>query len=548
MKGKLFAYLVCLSGILNFAPGVKGQSTPTRVVNGRTFWVHIVGPKETLYGISRKYQVSVDTLYALNPGATLVIRPDQEILIPVPKQAGVAGPPRPASSPGKTHVVVAGETLYGLARKYQTTEVAIRQLNPTIGDYVKVGDVLQIPVNQGSVTQGQPTAAPVVERPQPTSTQTSPVVRPPVEPAASSPGSVGSSELATQDCGETFSWRRPMKVVLLLPFPEGNEGEIKLATEFYAGFKTAADYFSEQGLEIHLSVWNTGGSQDETPTRNLIKAGRLEGADLVVGPLYPTSLALVSSYAQTHHIPVVTPFSRSATLMDAARGVIKLTPSRSWVIQRTVRYFQRNNPQAQFILVDGQTRKDSLLVAQYKTHLDALGAGKYQKTTPGGVASLLKSGQQYILFFPTTREIAAKELMMKLNGLRNTYSLTLVGTEEWLEFSTVEVDYYENLQLHLPVAYQFHPEDSAFLDFRKQYRLQFGGEPGLASHRGYEVGMYFLYHLQRTGSAFPTCTFSQIPTLGGQFFQFAGNKNDGFENQSCRMMVFKNYQYQLVVF
>lgn len=545
MKGKFFTYYVALLGWVLLQPSLSSQAPVTRVVKGRTFLVHKVGPKETMYGISRKYQVPVDTLYALNPGATLVIRPDQEILIPAPKSGNV---PVSASSPevpnGATHVVTAGETLYGLARKYKTTESELRRLNPAVGDYLKVGEVLILPKAGDQTHVVPPVVSP--ERDRPTAPSTTP--KPTVQPTAPQATKPVQEQVGIKDCGENFAWERPIRVALLLPFPEGNEGEIKLATEFYAGFKIAADAISDLGVAVHVSVWNTGGSQDVSPTKQLIREGKLDQADLIVGPLYPTALSQVSVFAQEKGIPVVTPFSRSASLMDAAKGVIKLTPSRAWVIERTIKYFQRTYPQSHFILVDGQSKKDSLLVAHYKTQLELLGVGKFVKTTPGGVSAQLKQGQRNIIFFPTTREIAAKDLMMKLNGMRNSHTITLVGTEEWLEFSTVEVDYYEHLQLHLPVAYQFHPEDSTLLDFRKKFRDQFGGEPGLAAHRGYETGMYFLYHLKQTGTAFPLCALHGLPVLGPKFFQFAGNKMDGFENQSCRMMVFRDYQYLLVIF
>lgn len=545
MKGTFFAYFLALLGWVLVLPWLGSQTPTTRVVKGRTFLVHKVGPKETMYGISRKYQVSIDTLYALNPGATPVIRPDQEILIPAPKPGNVPAPTSPSEVPnGATHVVVAGETLYGLARKYKTTEYELRRLNPMLGDYLKVGEVLILPKVMEQSNVAPPVVSPERERPMPPATFPKPTVQP-TSPQATKPV---QEEVGIKDCGENFAWKKPIQVALLLPFPEGNEGEIKLATEFYAGFKIAADAISALGVAVHLSVWNTGGNQDISPTKQLIRDGKLDQADLIVGPLYPTALSQVSVFAQEKGIPLVTPFSRSASLMDAAKGVIKLTPSRAWVIERTLKYFQRTYPQSHFILVDGQSKKDSLLVAHYKTHLEFLGVGKFVKTTPGGVSAQLKQGQRNVIFFPTTREIAAKDLMMKLNGLRNTHTLTLVGTEEWLEFTTVEVDYYEHLQLHLPVAYQFHPEDTTLLDFRKKFRDQFGGEPGLAAHRGYETGMYFLYHLKQSGTAFPLCPLNGIPVLSPKFFQFAGNKTDGFENQSCRMMVFKDYQYQLVIF
>lgn len=56
-------------------------------------------------------------------------------------------PPAPPSGAGNTvsHVVVKGDSLWGLARRYETTVEAIQQANGMTGSTIRTGQTLQIP-------------------------------------------------------------------------------------------------------------------------------------------------------------------------------------------------------------------------------------------------------------------------------------------------------------------------------------------------------------------------------------------------------------------
>lgn len=521
-----------ITGLLCLTASVWAQPQPQRTVNGRTFLVHKVAPKETMYGISRQYNIHIDTLFALNPGATLVIREGQEILIPIKTV-----PAQSAETNGNIHEVQPGETLYGISRKYGITVDELLAANPEASQSLRTGMKLKIPGKQN------PPAPPRDEIRTETRNDTSPSTETQKDTQIFQPTGVRSS-----NCDTGYVWNRPVNVALLLPFTSGNEGEIRLATEFYGGFKVAADYWNNRGLEIVLNVYNSGSSQDTRQARQLISNETLKGMDLVVGPLYPAALGEVAPYCEKNEIPIVTPFSRNTAVMEAAKGVIKLTPSRNFVIQKTVQYFAGRYPQARFILVDGSAKKDSLILLSYKTELERQLSGKWIKSTSTGIQSSLSENQTNIIFLPHSIEIRVKEFMTRVNSLRGRYPILLVGIEEWLEFSMVEAEYYENLQLHIPVAYQFHPDDTLYKPFRIAFREQFGGEPALSAHRGYETGMYFLQLLYRRGNAYPECVYEEENSLPGTAFRFVGSRKEGFENRLCRMMIFRGYQYQIETF
>ena len=111
---------------------------------------HDVLPKETLYGISKKYRVSIDDIKLANPiiekegleiGLKLVIPNGNKVSQQLDKLEEVEE---------ITHVVLPKETKYGLSKKYNTTIADLEKLNPQIVNDLPVG--LKIIIRNGVST------------------------------------------------------------------------------------------------------------------------------------------------------------------------------------------------------------------------------------------------------------------------------------------------------------------------------------------------------------------------------------------------------------
>lgn len=85
---------------------------------------HVVQHRETLSQLARTYNTTVAAILQLNPTLT-----DPDLLSPGTVLTIIAG----RTSPRSTHRVVAGETVYGIARHYGTTAQAIIDMN-ALGD------------------------------------------------------------------------------------------------------------------------------------------------------------------------------------------------------------------------------------------------------------------------------------------------------------------------------------------------------------------------------------------------------------------------------
>jgi membrane-bound lytic murein transglycosylase D len=153
----------------------RATTTPSRSAAPRQ---HTVQAGDTFFGIARRYGVTAAALAAVNPGVDReLLRAGQVLQLPAyatspgegeraqngqraqPEPPRTQPTPPPAQRPAaqrpaaqrpaaqqRTHRVAAGETLWGIARRYGVAADQIRRANRMTDDVVRIGQTLVIPV------------------------------------------------------------------------------------------------------------------------------------------------------------------------------------------------------------------------------------------------------------------------------------------------------------------------------------------------------------------------------------------------------------------
>jgi len=104
---------------------------------------HKIQKGETAYFIAQKYKVSIDEIYKLNPESQKGIKDNQIIKIPVHSEK--------TNSKQQIHVVAPKETLFGLSKQYHVSVESIQNANQEIlANGLQIGQELIIPQNSDS--------------------------------------------------------------------------------------------------------------------------------------------------------------------------------------------------------------------------------------------------------------------------------------------------------------------------------------------------------------------------------------------------------------
>lgn len=114
------------------------DSVRTEVINGKTYIIHKVEAKETLFSISRKYGVALLGVVESNPGADSGLEIGQEIKVPYSANN------RSKTKEGTIHRVGDKETLYSIAKQYGVSVDDIKKWNNLNNAGLKLGQELLI--------------------------------------------------------------------------------------------------------------------------------------------------------------------------------------------------------------------------------------------------------------------------------------------------------------------------------------------------------------------------------------------------------------------
>jgi len=103
--------------------------------------IYTIKAGDTLYSLAQAYNTTVDAIIAANPGLDpRSLQVARRICIPGPSATGTCPPG------GTTHTIMSGDTLYSLARRYNTTVSAIQKANPGLDPRsLQVGRKICIP-------------------------------------------------------------------------------------------------------------------------------------------------------------------------------------------------------------------------------------------------------------------------------------------------------------------------------------------------------------------------------------------------------------------
>ena len=140
MKFKLFFFLFFILGFISLS-----QTAPDR------FIVHKVKKKETLYSLSKIYNVSIETIKEYNPLIDKIgLKRKMKLQIPFFKTKPVVED-SPELVSYKKHIVKPKETKWRLAYEYGLKISDLEKINPEIVSGLSIGQEILLPIGKDTI-------------------------------------------------------------------------------------------------------------------------------------------------------------------------------------------------------------------------------------------------------------------------------------------------------------------------------------------------------------------------------------------------------------
>lgn len=148
-------------------PKLAETPKPNDDSKGKGYKIHTVKQGETLYALSKKYNISVEELLQNNPVLSEKgLQPDMELIIAKGKQpVTVTNPVKTAGNKVITHIVQPKETKYGIANKYGISVEELERQNPEVKENLPIGFELKI---KPQASEDKPKETPIKQQSKPT--------------------------------------------------------------------------------------------------------------------------------------------------------------------------------------------------------------------------------------------------------------------------------------------------------------------------------------------------------------------------------------------
>jgi LysM repeat protein/ABC-type branched-subunit amino acid transport system substrate-binding protein len=506
--------------------------------NKQQYLTHKAEKGETLYGISKKYNVSVDDLMKWNPELKEGLKTGQDIKVQMVKETSAVTQTLPQHKPDTAyparpafHVVKDRETLYAISRQYNMAVAEIETHNPRLKETgLRSGDTLIINTALYKPASGNTSAYPHLLFP-------------------------------SQNTGECIPqpMSRPVRIGLILPFSHDartmEKEELKLEKdpnlipqvkpyiEYYEGFLIALDTLKNRGVQVELSVFDS--HRDSTFIAELVQSGKLSQLDMIIGPVFQKEYNLVAEYCLKNAIWSVYPINSQNPELSRNPYSVQMNPSFESQISQAIKYMA-SYMNKNYIVVYGDSPEEKNFVKFYQKQLSEAfklnfpslplpyNEVLYSEKGMSGIEKVLKDTSENVIILTSGNQAFILDMLNRLNNLSKTKKIVLTMMPQWKKFEkNIEFDHLFNMQAVSFAPFYADPRNPLVAAFNKEYNSRYNMFPGEYSYLGYDAGLYLTTLLYRYGKDFGPCINYDCQGLLQTDYYFERDSNEsGLENRT----------------
>ncbi len=436
-------------------------TTPVQRIDGVDYYMHMVEPGQTLYGISKMYNVGIKEIQKTNSlpaegiqlGQTLKIRkggsgmpnPSDQMVVPDRSNANL-------NVESGYHLVQPGETAFSISQKYKLKLDEFYALNPGAENGIGVNQKLRISSKAPAAKDFQ------------------------VAPKAS---------------------EGKFKVYLLLPFlssvPDSSitprQKVIRqTALELYRGMLLTEIEMESFGIKVEIEVIDFYDNVDLA--KQWTQGTRLNDADLIIGPLFKESLEALAPWAKKRNIWLVCPVPISNKILMGNERIIKAFPSDVSQWGATARYvLDKKSDKVPVFLYAGKTEAEKKRAEAFKSRY--VKSGLKNLKVSNNVDSLLtaRAGQMdsMVVVVPSQSPEIARKFNAKSHLFQRTW---ILGMSEWVDHLSegdAEGEVKNKLKFTFTKSAQSESDDADVNDWIKQYHKAYFTHPTEYSFCGHDI-------------------------------------------------------------
>lgn len=484
------------------------KTVASKVTPTNAFKTYTVQPKEGKWGIAYKFGITVAELETLNPNMNEVLQPGDNINVPNTDDEKVL------DDSFNYYTVQKSEGYYRLKVKLGLTQEQLEQLNPELKiDGLKDGMVLKVPQ---SVKVGE-------------------VV-----------GQVEETNLSTN-----LRNLKTKQIAVMLPFRLNRvdtdsvqeakdliktDRRLSVSLDFYSGVLMAVDSAKRLGISTKLKVFDTEDQLAEIS--KILNGNDFSNYDAVIGPLIPNNLDRVARALEKDKIPVISPIMKPEQLYE---NVFQTIPEPQLLEKAVIQFVKDDMSRRNVVIISDQSSKDiSNRLSSEFGNAKQIFSRKDAKTgkdayyiMAADLSGAFTNGKNYV-FLETPNEALVSNVTSMLNGLTNkNQEVILVSTRLYDAFEGANVSNYHlaNLQFHYPSANKSLNSDQPN-GFVKSYKSKYGIEPNKFAARGFDLTLDVLLRLASDDDLYKASSNDIETQYTENKFRYSKKLYGGYSNEA----------------
>ena len=501
--------------------------------DGKVFYSHVVQERQTLYSISKAYNVTQEEILDANQGLRESgLKKNSIIMIPVQSEAPIEieTPQLPqeeevvqesaAATVQKIHVVRWYETLKDIAEKYNVSESAIIAANNLKDGKIKNRQKLIIPTDEyvQDMTPEQPEEEEDMD----------------LETA------FDDEEQSEEDAAQGIISKSNIKATVLLPLKATGSTSSKSNMDFYSGVLIAAREIGESGIDVKMSVYDiANGTYGATKNE-------LESSDIVIGPVSADDITRIYSVAPGIKA-LISPLDPKAEQLCGTYGTMVHAPAPRMAQYEDIAQWVKEDlkPGDKVIVIsEKEARKgdegkilraaiDSAYIEYIPFSYSILEGRKIQEPLE---AKMTAEGTNRVII-ASESEAFVNDVVRNLNlTIHNKFNVVLYAPAKIRTFETIEIENFHNTNLHASLTYYIDYDNPDVKLFIKKYRALFNTEPTQFAFQGYDVAKYFLSLCAKYGDTW--MEHIEDTAMLQSTFDLQPTENGGYINGGIRRIIY----------
>lgn len=335
-----------------------------------------------------------------------------------------------------------------------------------------------------------------------------------------------------------------------------------LALEMYEGMLVALRDLEQMGMKLKVNVYDT--KNDETVVQNLLNKPEMKTMDLIIGPLFSKSLAVVAPFAKENRIFVVSPLLPKVELQQPNPYYINATATVETHGEAIALFAKEKYPNSRVLIIkredEGEKALSQVIQQKYKSLPPTKGElPMIEVVSLANLSSHLSLKDTNIVVVPTFNKFHIKTAAATLSGLAPSYPIITVGMPTWFEL----VQSFEEDKVYNQLAnINYHYTSSFFIDketeqaerFRKRVKDRFNVPATEYTYKGYDLMLYLGKMLANYGMSFAQYLDEYNATIFEGNYKFEpelidenGRKKQSnieyYENKSVPVIRFKDNKF-----